>query len=808
MVFADAPDEILQQLCRDLHLMWRQAGGPTLRKLSDSVRLGKSQVGAILNGDIRRLPPWDVVRALVNSFREYAEEHDSMKNLSLRTGVNEFWRPRYTVLEHAFMQAQRPRTGAGPVAKPAIERVVPRQLPPAVAHLAGRAAELDTLDSLIDRLAGSASAAVICSIGGMAGIGKTALAVSWAHRVRSRFPDGQLYVDLRGFTPGGSVVSPDEAVRGFLDAFAVAPQRVPAGLDARVALYRSLLAGKRILVVLDNARDAEQVRPLLPGTPGCVAVITSRDQLTALVAAVGVQPLTLDVLTDAEAGDMLARRIGPDRLVTEPAATRRIIASCARLPLALAIAAARATSHPGFPLAALAAELAEAQARLDILAADEQTTNVRAVFSWSYRDLTTAAARLFRLLGLHPGPDISIAATASLAGQAVDRVRPLLAELTRTNLIVEHAPGRYTFHDLLRAYAAEQAHNIEPEDQRRAAIRRALDHYLHTAYAAAVSLDPHRDPITLAPPQPGTSPENPADHEHALAWFTAEHSVLLATVDQAADDELHTHAVQLAWTLTDFLYRQGHWHDLAVTQCTALAAARRLADSSAQARTHRFLAAAYTCLSRFSDARQHLRCALDLYQQAGDHTGQANTYRSLSLLHGRQGRHAAALEYSRQALDLYQAADHRDGQARALNGIGWCHAQLGDHRPALIACHQALTLYEQLDDVAGQAATWDSLGYAHLHLSQHSMAITCYQRALALFRLAGDRYQETRALTLLGDTHHTTGNTNAARTTWQEALAILDELGHSDADQVRARLTVLGLGRQGVASIRRFVGDR
>jgi tetratricopeptide (TPR) repeat protein len=622
----------------------------------------------------------------------------------------------------------------------------------------------------------------------MAGIGKTTLAVSWAHRVRSRFPDGQLYVDLRGFTPGGSVVSPDEAVRGFLDALAVAPQRVPAGLDAQVALYRSLLAGQRILVVLDNARDAEQVRPLLPGTPGCVAVVTSRNQLTPLIAAVGAQPLTLDLLTDAEAGDMLARRVGPDRVAAEPAATRQIIASCARLPLALAIAAARATSHPGFPMAALAAELAEAQARLDILTADEQSTDVRAVFSWSYRDLTAAAARLFRLLGLHPGPDISIPATASLAGLPADRVRPLLAELTRTNLIVEHAPGRYTFHDLLRAYAAEQAHDIEADDQRRAAVRRALDHYLHTAHAAAVLLDPHRDPITPGPPHPGTGPEHLADHEHALAWFTAEHPVLLATVDHAAGNELDSHALELAWTLTDFLYRQGHWHDLAVTQRAALAAARRLADTSAQARTHRFLAAAYTRLSRFSDARRHLRHALDLYRRAGDQIGQAHTYRSLSLLHGREGRHAAALDYSRQALDLYRAADHRDGQARALNGIGWCCAQLGDYQPALIACQQALTLYEELDDVAGQAATWDSLGYAHHHLSQHSMAITCYQRALDLFRLAGDRYQEAEVLTLLGDTHHTTGNTNAARTAWLHALTLLGELGHPDADQVRARL--------------------
>jgi len=315
---------------------------------------------------------------------------------------------------------------------------VPAQLPSAVPAFTGRTAELARLDALAGLDAGAAGAGLgpatpatvaICAVSGTAGVGKTALAVHWAHRVAGRFPDAQLYVNLRGFDPAGAALDPGQALRGFLDAFGVPTARIPADLDAQAGLYRSLLAGKRVLVVLDNARSAEQVRPLLPGAPGCLAIVTSRDQLAGLVATEGARPLALDLLTAADARKLLVRRLGADRAVGEPEAVEAIITACARLPLALTIAAARAATSPGFPLAAIAAELQESGSALDPVDGGDLATDVRAVFSWSYHALSAGAARLFRLLGLHPGPDIPITGAASLAGIPPGQARTVLPVL-------------------------------------------------------------------------------------------------------------------------------------------------------------------------------------------------------------------------------------------------------------------------------------------------------------------------------------------------------------------------------------------
>jgi tetratricopeptide (TPR) repeat protein len=630
---------------------------------------------------------------------------------------------------------------------------------------------------------------VISALAGTAGVGKTALAVHWAHRARDQFPDGQLYVNLRGFDPGGQAMAPAEALRGFLNALEVSPQRIPVGLDAQAALYRSLLAGRRMLVVLDNARDPGQVRPLLPGEPGCLVLVTSRNRLTGLVAVEGAHPLTLDLLGVEEARELLAARLGADRVAAEAQAVEDVIASCARLPLALAIVAARAATHPKFGLAALAGELRQARGGLAALAGgDDPHSDLRAVFSWSYHTVGAEAARLFRLLGVHPGPEISPPAAASLTGRPVEQTRALLAELARANLVTEHTPGRYSFHDLLRAYATEQAHMHDSDDERRAATRRLLDHYLHTAHTAARLLNPPRDPITPTPPEHGVTPEHPADHQQALAWFAAEHPVLLAAVDHAAATGFDTHTWQLAWTLVEFLERRGHWHDWAATQQAAVAAARRLPDPSAEASAHRLLARAYTRLGRHDEAHTQLRQALDVYGQTGDQAGQAYAHTNLAAEWARQGRHAEALEHARRALDLFRATGHQRGQAQALNSIGWWHAHLGDHQQALASCQQALILLRELGDRTGEADTWDSIGYANHHLGHHHEAITCYHHALDLYRDLGDRYDEAETLTSLGETHHAAGDPNAARDAWRHALIILDDLDHPDADHVRARL--------------------
>ncbi|MGH3682708.1 MAG: BTAD domain-containing putative transcriptional regulator, partial [Natronosporangium sp.] len=368
-------------------------------------------------------------------------------------------------------------------------QVVPKQLPAGVDGFTGREAALTVLNHLIrDDDQGRATGTVaIAAITGAAGVGKTALAVHWAHQVADRFPDGQLYLNLRGFGPSGAAaLDPADAARRCLDALGVPPHRVPADLDAQLGLYRSLLAGRRMLIVLDNARDADQVGPLLPGSPTCLALVTSRDQLARLVATTAASSVLLDLLTVDEARGLLAHRLGADRVAAEPQATDEIITRCARLPLALAIAAARATTNPAFPLRALASELRDAQSGLDTLTVGDPGTEVRTVFSWSYRVASPAAARLFRLLGLHPGPDLRLPAAASLAGLPAARTRPLLAELTRAHLLTEHAPGRYTFHDLLRAYATELSQAHDSHQQRQPAVRRMLDHYLHTGHTAAL----------------------------------------------------------------------------------------------------------------------------------------------------------------------------------------------------------------------------------------------------------------------------------------------------------------------------------
>jgi DNA-binding SARP family transcriptional activator len=482
---------------------------------------------------------------------------------------------------HADLLAGRPPAAAS--SAPQAHQVVPRQLPADTDAFTGREAALKALDGLLaDPDAPAPRPLAIAAIAGTAGIGKTALAVHWAHRVADRFPDGHLYVNLRGFDPSGSPMEPAEAIRGFLDALQVPAPQVPVGLDAQAGLYRSLLAGRRMLVLLDNARDADQVVPLLPGAPGCLVLVTSRDQLAGLVAA-GAQPLALDLLGRDEAVRLLARRLGHDRVTAEPDATGELVGRCAGLPLALAIVAARAATHPEFPLAALAGQLREARDGLDGFDGGDTATDVRAVFSWSYHRLGAPAARLFRLLGLHPGPDTGAGAAASLAGVPVARARALLAELARAHLVGEHAPGRYALHDLLRAYAAELAHAGDSGGDRRAAIHRLLDHYLHTARDADLLLYPHGEPVTPAAPQPGVTPERLSGRDQAMAWFTAEHPVLLAAMEQATRAGFHQHTCQLAWTLDVFLHRRGHWHDRAATQRAALEAARRLGDRGAQA---------------------------------------------------------------------------------------------------------------------------------------------------------------------------------------------------------------------------------
>jgi DNA-binding SARP family transcriptional activator len=666
---------------------------------------------------------------------------------------------------------------------------VPRQLPAPLRHFTGRVAELEVLDRLLTEATAVGAPVVISAIAGTAGIGKTALAVHWAHQVADRFPDGQLYADLRGFDPGGSPMAPTEAVRGFLDALGVPSEGRPADEAAQAALFRSRLAGRRMLVLLDNARDTAQVHTLLPGTPGCLVLVTSRNRLTGLIARAGAQPLPLDLFTDVEARALLSRRVGAERVAADPRATQEIVTSCARLPLALTLVAARAAAHPNFPLATLAGELRDAEIRLDALSdRDDPAADVRNVFSWSYRQLGAPAARLFRLLGLHPGPHVTAAAAASLIGLPLPQVRSLLAELIAAHLLVEPTPGRYAFHDLLRTYAAEQAETVDGEADRHSAIHRVLDHYLHTGHNAARLLGWIRIPITLVVQQPGVTLGDLSDEGAALAWFTAEQTVLSVAVEQAASAGLDTHTWQLVCSIEMFFDWRGQRDAWVSAGCTALAAGRRSGDPLAQALAHRSLAGAFIRSGRHADAMDHVQRALALFEQIGDRVGLAQTHLTATRALERQDHHAEALDHARQALHHFRAAGHADGQARALNAVGWFHAQLGDHHQALMRCRQALVLMQQRGDRIGAAGAWDSLGLVHSQLDHHPQARECYRHAVELFHELGARFYEANSLTALGDALHAAGDCRAARTSWQQALAILDQLTHPDAEAVRARL--------------------
>jgi DNA-binding SARP family transcriptional activator/Tfp pilus assembly protein PilF len=678
-----------------------------------------------------------------------------------------------------------PDSAPDPVPGP--ELAVPHQLPAAVRHFCGREGELTALTGLLDE-AGPAGGAGAVVIGGTAGVGKTALALHWAHQNAGRFPNGQLYVNLRGFDPSGAPMMPAQVLREFLSALGVQPNQIPVDTGAQAGLYRSMLAGRRMLILLDNARDADQVRPLLPGNPACMVIVTSRRPLTGLVAAEGAHLISLDVLTRREARDLLARHLGTSRLVADSPAVDELIRLCAQLPLALTIAAARAAAHPRFPLAALTADLRGTHGQLDTLDTGDATTSVRVVFSWSQRSLTVPGARMFRLLGLHPGPDVSATAAASLAGMASAQARGALAELVTTSLIAEQAPGRFAFHDLLRAYAAELAGGMEHEQERQDAIRRVLDYYLHTAHAAVVMLYPTRGELALCPPHAGAQPDSFPGYRQAWAWLDAEYPVLIGVIAVAFDAGFDAHAWQLPWMLAEFQDRRGRRQDWAACQRTALAAATRLADPQAQGRAHRDLGYAYARLGAFCDADTHLRHAFDLYRRLGDHAGLARAHYARARLFEFQDDQERALGEAQRALRSYQTAGHLGGQARMLNAVGWYLAQQGHYERAVSHCQQAITLLRDLGDRAGEADAWDSLGFAHHHLGHHTEAVACYTRAMDPYRDLGDRGSQAAALTRIGDTYDAAGNHSAARGAWRQALTIFNELRDPAADQLRSRL--------------------
>ena len=699
--------------------------------------------------------------------------------------------------------------GAAPATAQATPPViVPRQLPAGAGFFAGREAELKELDELLDQADcedgpdGPGGAVVISAVAGMAGVGKTALAVHWARRVAGRFPDGQLYVNLRGYDAEGAAVTAEEVTGWFLLALGVPAGQIPADAQARSGLYRSVLAGRRVLIVLDNARDAAQVRPLLPGSAGCLVVVTSRSALAGLAAAEGARPLRLGPLGAEQGVRLLAARLGPERVAAEPGAVTELIG-----PVRASAAGAGGDGGPGRRRSRAAAGRAGRAAgrgrrcrgrgrgrrrgpgpgRLEVLETGDPATSLRQLLSWSHRQLSPPAAQMFALLGVHCGPDITVPAAASLAGVSRAEAGRALAELADASLAAEHRPGRYVLHDLVRGYAAGVARQALGEAGIRAAVERSVDHYLHTGFISC-DLPP---PFTLAPPAPGVLPEKLPGEAELQDWAQANQQVQLQAIAQAAAAGLVTRAWQMFFGQAWSLGGQGYWADCLAIAEVVLAAAEAAGDQVALGWTHATVGRYGTFTGAHDEDRAHLARALDHFRRAGDLSGQAWAHLFASGAYTMRGDLAEAIVQSGQALALFRQTGDQAGQGWALAGLGICHAHLGDYELARGYAGQALEVTPETGDPTTLAMAWHARAFVHSQLGEQRQAISCYRQALAL---AGERkHPMARGVLVImlaefGDICRAAGDLPAAVEAWQQALQVLRDLGWPDLLGVGARL--------------------
>jgi tetratricopeptide (TPR) repeat protein/transcriptional regulator with XRE-family HTH domain len=657
------------------------------------------------------------------------------------------------------------------------EQVVPRQLPAAVRQFTGRTDELAALTGLLDQAgaSGGGPAVAISVIGGMAGVGKTALTVHWAHQVVEHFPDGQLYVNLHGFDSGEPLAAAD-VLAGFLRALGCAGPDIPADAEERAGAYRSRLAGRRMLVVLDNARDAEQVRPLLPGSPGCVTLVTSRDALAGLVAGDGAVRLDVDVLPMPEAVGLLRGLIGA-RVDDDRDAARRLARQCGQLPLALRVAAELAADRPGAALADLTAELTGLQHRLDVLdtGGDERTT-VRSVLSWSYKALGADAARLLRLTGLHPGPSFDRYAAAALAGVTLSQAGQLLNQLARAHLIQPAAPGRHGLHDLVRSYACELAAG-DGADAGRAALARLFDYYLHAAATAVNTAFPADRTRRPAVPPAGTPTPVLDSETEALTWLAAERENLIAVAVHAAGYGRPGAATSLAAVLETYLDTECLYPEAITIHGHARQAARGAGDLPAEARALNSLGVIGLRQGRYQQSADNFEQALALFRTAGDQLGQARAVGNLGFAGFLQGRRQQASDHLQQALTLFRSLGDKPGQARMHANLGHVDLQQGRYQQAARHVRRSLALCRETRDQVGQGRALGMLGELNLRRRHYQQAATHLLQALALFRAIGDRTSEADALACLGIADLGQGRHRQAAGHLEHARALSEETG-------------------------------
>lgn len=661
----------------------------------------------------------------------------------------------------------------------------PRQLPLDIARFVNREVNLVALDAQI-------GAIPVSTIAGPPGVGKSALAVHWGHRVRRLFPDGDLYLDMHGYGPGAQV-SGDQALDHFLRALNVPPDSIPNHVEARASLYRSLLNGKRLLVVLDNVSSVSQVRPLIPASPTCLAVITSRSRLSGLVVREGAVRMTLEELSTEESLELLGQIIGAARVDAEPHAARQVVDWCAHLPLALRIVGERLANRPRLTLADLADELSGEHARLDALGSDDdELSDVRTVFSWSYQQLQPDAARLFRLLGLHPGSDVSETAAAAIAGTTPAKARRLLDVLTGAHLLSQRADGRFRLHDLLRLYALERAENDDEPEARNASVDRLLEWYLATAESARKAILPHSHAIKGLPAVLQTPPQRFDSVDAAMSWYESERQNLLDCLEFAVRTERHGFAWQLPVVADGFFELRSYWYDWYEVHQLGLQAARAAADRYGEASNLLCLGDVNWRRGAYDEALACYTATIGIAREIGDHWLEGFGLRGAGLVHQDRALFDVAISHYRAASEVFTSAGIDRGAAMCLLSIGTCRRHQERFTEAVEQCERAVATFRTLNDPWSMGWGLQPLGLAYRDLGRLDDSQRCFTEALSIFQRFNDHRSVGLTHMYLGEVLHATGDAPGARRSWTIAVEIFDGLGDHRAVEVRQRLERTG----------------